>query len=279
MPPSLEEVEKDRRAERQAKAAVALFRLGAVGQVWPLLVHGSDPRRSRFSDSLAHSAGQRPWYDKSLPPENREHRSDSIDRRQAAEAEPTKDPNQSSLFDPDTSILRALILIVGHFKGEHLSNDDRAQATRMLLDVYRHDPDPGVHGSARWAIRALGSERGTASNRFRSLAIETRRRQSLVRELGGSDDGPHRRTVAFRMGSPESDPEYHNEIQHWRTIPRRFAIAATEVSIGEFDAFWKQHGSEFPTPQFRKGAKTDPRGGVSWFMATAYCNWLSKRKA
>ena len=47
-PPSRSEDEKDRRAERQAKAAVALFRLGAVEPVWPLLAHRSDPRVRSF---------------------------------------------------------------------------------------------------------------------------------------------------------------------------------------------------------------------------------------
>jgi formylglycine-generating enzyme required for sulfatase activity len=39
---------KDRRAERQARAAVALVRLGHADEVWPLLRHSSDPRLRSF---------------------------------------------------------------------------------------------------------------------------------------------------------------------------------------------------------------------------------------
>ena len=47
-PPAAGEAGKDRRAERLAKAATALFRLGDRDQVWPLLAHSSDPRVRSF---------------------------------------------------------------------------------------------------------------------------------------------------------------------------------------------------------------------------------------
>ncbi len=42
------EEDKDHRAERQARAAVALFRLGHTDQLWPLLRHSADPRLRSF---------------------------------------------------------------------------------------------------------------------------------------------------------------------------------------------------------------------------------------
>ena len=61
-----------------------------------------------------------------------------------------------------------------------------------------------------------------------------------------SIDGP----LKFRMGVPGNDPNYRREVVHQRTIPRRFAISATEVSIGEFAEFWKTHAADFPESHF-----------------------------
>ena len=41
--PLVSESAKDELAERQARAAIALVRLGHAGDVWPLLRHGADP--------------------------------------------------------------------------------------------------------------------------------------------------------------------------------------------------------------------------------------------
>ena len=41
--------------------------------------------------------------------------------------------------------------------------------------------------------------------------------------------------VEFRMGSPPTEPDrIAGEIPHRRVIPRRFAIAAKEVTVREF---------------------------------------------
>ena len=46
--PVISDEAKDRLAERQARAAVALVRMGKADEVWPLLRHGPDPRRRSF---------------------------------------------------------------------------------------------------------------------------------------------------------------------------------------------------------------------------------------
>ena len=39
---------KDRLAQRQARAAITLVRLGDAGELWPLLRHSADPRLRSF---------------------------------------------------------------------------------------------------------------------------------------------------------------------------------------------------------------------------------------
>ena len=150
------EDEKDRRAERHAKAAVALFRLGAVEPVWPLLAHSSDPRIRGFLIHWLARLGDDPaTLQTCLREIERMAQPHSIAGNRTQEQSPS-DPNRSTLFDFDTSIRRALILVAGHFDPAHLSTEDRARAIEKLLDVYRDDPDPGIHGAARWTLRHFG---------------------------------------------------------------------------------------------------------------------------
>ena len=147
-----------------------------------------------------------------------------------------------------------------------------------LFEIYRDHPDAGIHGAARWALsrfrqgeklRQIDTELSQSKENGDRRWYVNAARQTMVKI-----DGP----LQFQMGEPSNDPEYQSEIQHVRTIPRRFAIAATEVSVGEFEEFWKQHFNEFPKAQFRQAAHDRPRGEVTWYMAAAYCNWLSKQE-
>jgi len=103
--------------------------------------------------------------------------------------------------------------------------------------------------------------------------------------VAGSRASSHSAAIrAFRrskFSAPSSQParRARHEIPHRRLIPRRFAIAATEVSVRQFQAFL--HVA--PDPSFSYDAKhspaTDgPQIGVSWYQAAAYCNWLSRRE-
>jgi Novel STAND NTPase 1/Sulfatase-modifying factor enzyme 1/TIR domain len=90
--------------------------------------------------------------------------------------------------------------------------------------------------------------------------------------------------VEFRMGSPPTEPERNSdEVSHRRRIPRRFAIAAKEVSVRQFQQFLRENpGSGFEVPRdYLDKWSPEPDGpmvAVSWFGAAAYCNWLSNRE-
>ena len=55
---------KDRLAERQARAAIALVRLGNADEVWPLLRHSADPRLRSFIVNWLNPLGADPEADR-----------------------------------------------------------------------------------------------------------------------------------------------------------------------------------------------------------------------
>src|SRR5436190_3672143 len=86
--------------------------------------------------------------------------------------------------------------------------------------------------------------------------------------------------VEFVMGSPASEQgHYPNETQHRRRIGRTYALATKAVTVAQ----WKQFLKERPRMPQNYGPQYSPQedcpiNGVNWFMAAAYCNWLSEKE-
>src|SRR5205823_1288151 len=57
------------------------------------------------------------------------------------------------IFQPETSMRRALILALGNYGMAGLAPAERDQLAGRLLDLYRNDPDSGIHGAADWTLR------------------------------------------------------------------------------------------------------------------------------
>ncbi len=91
-------------------------------------------------------------------------------------------------------------------------------------------------------------------------------------------DGP----VEFMMGSPPTEPDRSElEIRHRVVIPRRFVIAAKEVSKAQWQAFvkmWPNSVWKFDASSVT-GDSPDTDGPMvdfNWYIAAQFCNWLSQ---
>ena len=149
-------------------------------------------------------------------------------------------------------------------------------------------PRPGGSRSCRVApAQPLGPRRG--DRRHRPLA----RFRAVPASRGWFLDGNGRSfaivrgPVTFTMGSTsKNEPERFKaeEVSHLRRIPRSFAIASREVTVGEYGAFLEskpsgvvdrrvdpQYARVFPSPNCATAL-------VTWFDAARYCNWLSERE-
>ena len=277
--PEATEIEKDGLAKRQARAAVALIRMDKAEEVWSLLRHSADPRLRSFIVNWLSPLGADP---KLIVAEL-----DRIDPN----AKPTSAKGQQKmdaiLFHPETSMRRALILALGTYRTEGLSPGERRLLIRKLLDLYRNDPDCGIHGAAEWTLRQWEQQ-----EKLKELDAELMKlkdwgeRRWYVNGQGQTFaviEGP----VEFRMGSPPTDTERFagNEPPRRMAIPRRFAIAAKEVTVEQFQRFLKLGG--ITIDRYRLSVSDlsryspDPQGpwiAPDWYTAAHYCNWLSEQE-
>jgi formylglycine-generating enzyme required for sulfatase activity len=277
--PTVQEDVKDRLAERQARAAVALVRLDKAEEVWPLLRHSADPRLRSFIVNWLNPLGADP---KLIAAEL-----DRIDPK----AKPTPAQGQqfmdAVLFQPETSQRRALILSLGTYGTEGLSPGEREPLIGKLLDLYRNDPDSGIHGAVEWTLRQWKQqEKIKELDAQLTKVTDWGERRWFVNSQGQTFaviEGP----VEFRMGSPPTDTERipGSEPSRRMRIPRRFAIAAKEVTIEQFQRFLKL-GSIISdlyqlSASFLSKFSPDPDGpwiAPDWYSAAHYCNWLSEHE-
>jgi formylglycine-generating enzyme required for sulfatase activity len=237
--------ERDRLAKRQASAAVALLRLGRQDQLWPLLKHRSDPRTRSYLIHRLSSLGA-------------DHRAilSRLDREE------------------DLSIRRALVLSLGEYEPASLASDVRRRITDQMKDVYRNDPDPGMHGAAEWLLRhwkredilrevddelATGQIEGN-----RRWYLTTRKQTMVVLDVD----------VCWIGGAlRDKDSPSGTRLNHQVRIGRRFAISSKEVKVAEMD--------NIPTAREHRGLSPEPECPATrqpWFVAARYCNWLSKHE-
>ena len=267
------EIVKDRLAERQARAAVALVR------------YGQGSRSRSPAAALFRSPTEKLHRQLALPARCRSEidcRRTGPDRSESqAYARPGQQLMDAVLFHPETSMRRALILALGTYGTEGLSPGEREPLIGKLLDLYHNDPDSGIHGASAWTLRRWYQE-----EKLEEIDTELTKlnewgdRRWYVNKQGQTFaviEGP----VEFLMGSPSSEPDRNasKEILHRRIIPRRFVIAAQEVSVEQYQRFMKQNPgvADIETDKYSPDRK-GPMNGLSWYYAAAYCNWLSRQE-
>ncbi|HLN27877.1 MAG TPA: formylglycine-generating enzyme family protein, partial [Gemmataceae bacterium] len=267
------EAEKDGLAERQARAAIALVRLGHANEIWPKLQHRPDPRLRSFIVNWLAPLGVNP-----------SEIATELNRIQPVAKVIPADEQQfmdAVLFHPETSIRRALILALGTYRTGGLSPGEREPLIGKLLDLYRNDPDAGIHGAAAWALRQWGQQVKLQAADAELIKLkDLGDRRWFLNSQGQTFtviEGP----VEFHMGSPPTEPDRENKYEtlHRRIIRRRFAIAAQEVSVEQYQGFMKQNPgvADLETDEYSPDQK-GPRNGPSWYDAAAYCNWLSRQE-
>jgi formylglycine-generating enzyme required for sulfatase activity/energy-coupling factor transporter ATP-binding protein EcfA2 len=270
---------QDHLAQRQARAAVALLRLERGEKVWNLLRHSPDPSVRSYIVNWLKPLG--------AGPETLMTKLEGIAHDPVSIPKDGKSRMDAILFHPETSERRALILALGRYNLDELLPDKREPLVGHLREMYRNDPDSGIHGAAEWTLRQWKQQ-----EKLKELDAELMKlkdwgeRRWYVNGQGQTFaviDGP----VEFLMGSPPTDTERiaENEPPRRMAIPRRFAIAAQEVTVEQFQRFLKLGGITIESYQlsasFLSKFSPDPKGpwiAPDWYTAAHYCNWLSEQE-
>jgi len=262
----------DKLSGRQARAAVALVRLGRADEVWPLLKHRADLRLRSYIVNWLSPLG--------ADPREPATELDQIDPKARPVPLEGRQLMDAILFHPETSMRRALILVLGTYGPEGLSPAQREPLVDKLCELLRNDPDAGIHGAAEWALRQLKQQ-----GRLKIIDVELSKlnnRSDRRWYVSGTSltfaviDGP----VEFRMGSPPTDPDGQvEEIFHRRLIPRGFAIACKKTTVEQFQRFAiEKHGAPHPFIKKLSPYLDGPQNDVTWFDAAEFCNWQSDRE-
>ena len=233
--------------DRKANAAAILLESGRDDGIWPLLASRPDPG---FRTHLIHHLG----------PSQVDPR--VLGRRLEAET--------------DDSVRRALILALGEYGKDFLSPRETTTLVGKLIDVYRNDPDPGIHSATDWLLRRWGKrgeiERIDAGSASSGPTAGRRWYVNRQRHTMAVVRGPVELTVRDAGGSCPV------------RIPHSFALATKEVTFEQFDRYRASLAVASTSDadadaDARARARQDwPADFVSWYDAARYCQWLSERE-
>ena len=253
--------------EKQSRAAAALWQIGRPDLVYPLLRHQPDPTLRSF---LIHSL--------------------------APLGTPATSLIQRLPITADVSERCALILSLGAYTEEQLPLKLRQKIIPTLLNWYRIDPDPGLHGAIDWLLR-----HGNQGPVHRLIDWGQKSAlQKIDNQLSGQPYGNRKwyvnslgqtmtivpGPVTFQMGS-RLDGEEEKFIP--KRIGRSFTISAKEVTVAQFMQYLRERPQDYnalrpaiqgvrPYLDRYSPGSDGPMLGVTWFEAALFCNWLSEKE-
>ncbi len=232
--------------KKQANIGVGLLVMDRGEKVWPLLKHSPDPTlRSYLMQRLGPGGVDAGMLLKRLEDEK------------------------------DMSIRRALLLSLGDYALERLPLPQSEQQNLVLrmLDLYRNDPDPGMHGAARWLLKKWG-----AAEKIKEIDAAGRVATGPGVKRGWSVNGQGQTMVV--IAKPREGMFWMGEgkERHQQPLGHDFAISSDDVTVEQFMQFCKETGRAYKFNQPYAPTKDCPAIEVTWYEAAEYCNWLSKRE-
>ncbi len=247
---------RDQFCRKQARAIAALAYLGQPVRLWETLAKPDAPDLQAELRSIALSFR--------IP-------LNLLAERAMVEANPTARQN--------------LLLLLGMFPVKEIPDETRKSLKNLLMKEFTTNPDPGIHAAIDWLLRHAWNDAAELNAIIKPLAAKKPpsipgdgwRINSEGQTLSVLKPG-----MVFEMGAGIDDPDRalqggtDLELRHSVKLAHGFEIGQREVSLEEFLRF---------RPTFKyidktnpDGRKNGPVGGLSWFDAVAYCQWLTEKE-
>jgi formylglycine-generating enzyme required for sulfatase activity len=230
--------------KKQAIVGVGLLVMDRGDRVWPLLKHSPDSTlRSFLIEGLGPGGVDARLLLKRLDDER------------------------------DTSIRRALLLSLGDYGLDRLPPVERQNLLPRMLALYRNDPDPGIHGAARWLLKQWRAEK-----QIKEMDEASRVASAPGEKRGWSVNGQGQTMVL--IAKPRGGVFWMGEGQqrHQQPLGHDFVLSSEDVTVEQFRQFYKEKRREYQYSEQHAPTQDCPAIDVSWYEAAAYCNWLSQRE-
>ena len=236
----------DRLAKSRAHAAALLLELGEPASAWKLLHFDADPRVATYLVARLADCRADPGV--------------LLGRLQK---------------DEDPSVRAGLILALGSYPNNSISEALQTEIRQRLLHLWQDDPSCTVHSAADWALRSSGMTEKVADMRSEAAKAGRRDEYGWYVTSEGHTFAVIQGPVDAKLGSPPNEAgRDSDESLTTRRINRTFAISTTEVTQAQYLRF---------RPTFRHLSEHAPEGdcpisAVNWFDAACYCRWLSEKE-
>ena len=257
--PKVSREARERLARRQANAATALARLSHHDKLLPALRVTDDPESLTQFVHRCRAGGVTP-----VP---------------LLACLTLADRNRQSLTGDalrlENRVLFGLLLALGEFSLDEISNDKQQPTVDRIVAFYRDDPSSTIHGATGWLLRRWGRD-DLAREVDEAVRPYHPDREWFTLSIDADRQTFYQTYVVippgqYTIGSPSDDrvresDEPLNRVQ----LSRPVAILDREITRGEYEASGRSLDIDqySPTPEH-------PMVATSWYDSVQFCRWLT----
>jgi formylglycine-generating enzyme required for sulfatase activity len=180
-------------------------------------------------------------------------------------------------------VRRNLLLALGGFDSGSMPTNQLDEFVHHLRETLPAHPHAGLRSAGLWCLKTWGRGMTEKSSQQHSRPRQANWSVNSLGKVMIELESPGR----VLIGAPSWEEGLAgNEVQHYRIVPRRFALSDTEITVDEFDQFQRdpEINRLYATEgRFTFARDSAPEGACAQislrFMdAVRFCQWLSQRE-